>query len=329
MKKRIVSTVIAATVAACVPLMSCGEKKSGSSYKLYMPDGAPAIAVSALMSKGFDDTEFTVVQATAIAQFVANGTADLAIMPINAAAKLYNDGVGIKMLSVNTHGNLYLVGAGEDVTLDDLAGKRVGVIGQGQVPDLTIRMMLDEKGIDYEVSSDAVNGKVALQYGADGKALLPLLGNGSIDYAFLAEPAATTAVKQQNKTIVMDAQEQWLDIFGVSYPQACLVAKTSVGSDYIEKLLTALEASDDWAKTHSIEAVAAVKAHMISGADSTLPDSMSEDTISRCNIDTVRAVDCVARCEVFFAKLTEMTTPLGAPVLSSVPDKGFFYGVTA
>ena len=331
MKKHIVSVVLAAAVAASVSLCGCGnnDRSKAQGYTIYMPDGAPAIAVSALMANGFENTDFTVVQSTAIAQYVANGTADLAIMPINAAAKLYNDGVGITMLSVNTHGNLYLVGSGEDVGLSDLKGKRVGVIGQGQVPDLTLRMMLDERGIDYAVSNDAVDGAVSIRYGADGAALLPLLGNGSIDYAFLAEPAATTAVGRFNKAIVMDAQAEWQSVFNSSYPQACLVAKKDVVDgkpEYIEKLLTALENSDDWAKTHADEAIAAIKSHMSDGTVSTLPETMSAETIARCNIDTVRAASCVNTCEVFFTKLTQMQTPLGAPVLAKVPDSGFYYG---
>ena len=35
---------------------------------------------------------------------------------------------------------------------------------------------------------------VSVTYAADGSALMPLLKKGDIDYAFLAEPAATTAV---------------------------------------------------------------------------------------------------------------------------------------
>ena len=41
----------------------------------------------------------------------------------------------------------------EDISsLADLRGKVVGVIGQGQVPDLTFRYLLRKNGVEYTVA---------------------------------------------------------------------------------------------------------------------------------------------------------------------------------
>ncbi len=325
----------AAATAAVGALTGCADETTDGirSFSVYMPDGAPALAVSALMHDGYYATDFTVVQASTISARVSGGDADLAIMPVNAAATLYNGGKKIKLLSVNTHGNLYFVGAeGGAATLDELKGKKVGVIGRGQVPDLTLKMLLDEAGIESVESSESVSNKIALTYGADGPSLLPLLKQDKIDYAFLAEPAASTAVKnlsteQKKLAIVMDAQQLWRDAFDGEYPQACLVAKTEVvekNPEYVKWFLRALENSDGWAEDNAAAAIAAVKANTEKGVQSTLPDALARDVIARCNIKTTYAWDAKADLDAYFQKLTGMQTELGTAVLSKVPDAGFY-----
>lgn len=326
--KRVICAAIAAVVGA-MPLAACGNDGDSAAVKVYMPDGAPAIALGKLMADGFDNAEFTVVSATSITEYVKSGTADIAVMPVNAAAAVYNGGVKIKMLSVNTHGNLYLVGnSDETVGLDGLKGKRVGVIGQGQVPDITLKMMLDESEITYVVSNAADGDNVSLRYGANGPALLPLLAQGELDYVFLAEPAANNAVTAMGKHIVMDAQETWRSLMDGDYPQACVVAKDSLISnnpEYIKKFMTELEDSDGWAENNAQTALKAIKSHMAEGVASTLPDNLPAAVIERCNIKTVSAANSKSQCDAFFERLTRMPAgDLGATVLSKVPSAGFY-----
>lgn len=336
MKKHILSLVLAAAFAACVPLGGCGEKGSDKlgTVHVYMPDGAPAVALSALMHGGYADTEFTVVTSEMIGGVVANKTADMAIMPVNAAAKLYNEGAGITMLSVNTHGNMYLLGkSDEEVTPSDLAGKRIGSIARGQVPDLTLKMMLSESDVQFEEISgdDAVDGKAAIRYPGQNEAVPALLKQGKIDYAFMPEPAVSTAMSKFGFHIVMDAQEQWRSMFGGDYPQACLVAQNSLvknHSDYIDAFLAALKQTetDKWAENNPEAAVQAVKSHFVEGQSSTLT-TLSQESIARCNFSTVAAVDAYDTCTGYFNKLVGMSTglPGGSTVLSAVPTDGFYY----
>lgn len=330
-KKFAVCVSALAVAALSFPLCACNGDTDPNTVNVYMPDGAPAIALAAMMDSGYDNTEFTVVTASTIGGYVASGKADMAIMPINAAAKLYNDGVGIKMLTVNTHGNMYLVGKTEEsVELTDLVGKRIGSIGQGQVPDLTLRMMLDESNVDFVVSDTAAAGKAAIRYPADGEALPQLLKAGKIDYAFMPEPAVTTAKNNLGLHVVLDAQAQWTELFGGEYPQACLVAKTELieeKPDYIDGFIAELKKteSDMWAETNPDKAVQAVKDHFVSGAESTLT-TLSAEVIGRCNIKATDAADARSTCDKYFAKLVSMQTGLGTAVISQAPDDGFYYG---
>ena len=50
------------------------------------------------------------------------------------------------MVSVVTHGNLYIMST-EKLSVEDLDNKRMAVIGQGNVPDLTLRAVLKKNYI--------------------------------------------------------------------------------------------------------------------------------------------------------------------------------------
>lgn len=164
------------------------------SVKVFMPDGATALALSPLMasSEKIDgvDVKYTVVPSNQIAQKVTTGEADIAVVPSNLAAKLYNKNGRYKLVATLTHGNLYIVGGDMDGA-QTFVGKTVGVIGEGQVPDLVFRYILKRKGISYERSDTAIDGKVALRYYADGGAIIQALKLGQIDFGLLAEPAAS------------------------------------------------------------------------------------------------------------------------------------------
>ena len=120
----------------------------GDNITVVAPDGAPALAISKFI---FDKQDFgtektfnyKVVTADKIGGAVSQGTGDIVIIPINAASKLYSV-KGYKMVSVVTHGNLYIVSSEEINSITDLKDKTIGVIGQGLVPDLTFKVVLDK-----------------------------------------------------------------------------------------------------------------------------------------------------------------------------------------
>lgn len=324
--KRILSLTFAFVVAT-VALFGCGKPQS-KIYRVYMPDGAPAIALSALMNSGYDGAEFTVVTADEINPAVSTGKADFAIMPINAAAALYNAGTDIVMLTVNTHGNLYIMGGNtRGVDLDALVGSNLGVIGQGQVPDFTLRILLEKRGIEFAVTElrngaiARVPDKIALYYGAP-TTLVPLFKTGKLDYVLLGEPAATAC----GGTFAVDMQDQWIMSYDDEYPQACLVVKGEVIDNdraFVDKFIDAVQKSDGWAAKNPESAVAAISNHMKSGVQPQLT-SLGAAVIERCNISTVPAEDCRELCDMFFTRLTTLYIN-EIKVLEKAPTLDFYY----
>ena len=125
--------------------------------KVYMPDGAPALAMAKFMSENRTDCDFEVVDASKIASFVTGATpqADLCVLPLNAASKLLGTGENYKMLGTVTHGNLYLLSTDENAKIESAAqwkkleDKKIGTIQINNVPGLTLKLLLKKNGVQY------------------------------------------------------------------------------------------------------------------------------------------------------------------------------------
>ncbi len=128
---------------------------------VYAPDGAPALGLAKIMSTdeiiNCAEIEYNVVDATTIQTFVTGAApkADVCVLPVNLAVKLLGSGEKYKMLGTLTHGNLFIVSnGGEKITkknISSLRGKTVGVVNLAQVPGLTLKTILKDNGIDFEV----------------------------------------------------------------------------------------------------------------------------------------------------------------------------------
>lgn len=130
-----------------------------STVEVYMPDGAPALALARLMAEDmqFGNTvNYHVVVADTIASFVngENPKADICVLPSNAASKLLGNNSSYTMLGTVTNGNLYILSKnGEEITSNNiktaLSGKTVGVIQLANVPGLTFKLILNKYGLSY------------------------------------------------------------------------------------------------------------------------------------------------------------------------------------
>ena len=101
--------------------------------------------------------DIKVVMANTIQTFVtgATPTADICIMPVNAASKFLGSASVYQMLGMVTNGNLYILKkeGGEDITKDNirsvLNGKKIGVMNLANVPGLTLKAILNDAEIEF------------------------------------------------------------------------------------------------------------------------------------------------------------------------------------
>ncbi|MGN0961497.1 MAG: ABC transporter substrate-binding protein, partial [Christensenellales bacterium] len=262
----------------------------GQDIDIYMPDGAPALAMSKLMYDNSQfglDVNYNVVASSNISNYILQKTADLAILPINMASKILNDGQDYKIISTVTNGNLYIVGNQDISSLADLTNQVVGIIGQGNVPDLNFKYLLNSNGISYTQSEEKVDGQVALRYFSDASNLLPLLKQNQLNFGLLPEPAVSKLLSMaSNFNVELDIQELWE---GGSYPQAVLVAKTDIckNTTLINNMITAMKENELWVINNPSLAVDAVNSHLEEGLVASLQNTISSTAIANCNIKVV------------------------------------------
>ena len=335
-------------VGCMAGLTACNKETSGESASgsgeisettgldrevtVYMPDGAPALAMAGMMfeDKEEDGVSYYVTKADAIASKVTykdeTKNADFCVMPLNAASKLLGDGNRYVMLGAVTHGNLYIVSKSETVytreNLSSLVGKKVGVLQINNVPGLTFKTVLNNLGIAWaEIKNDGTvyEDKVNLVAITDATAV----GTVDADCFVVAEPAATAQGKK-GYNIVGDLQALYGGENG--YPQAVLVAKkemTETHSGWTSDFVEEVQASMEWLKTATGEQiVSSVNGHL----DNTLQESslkaplLTADVIGRCGVRYTTAQDCKAAATAllqgFIAVKADSTL---------LPQDGFFW----
>lgn len=302
MKKGILIFVALIFVASmCFVFVGCDKNGAETEINIVVPDGAPALAVAPIISSlkvdGYKINFEIVAGAPDIAAKVANGDADIAIMPTNIGAKLYNSGsADIKMVAANVYGLLYLVGTEEISSIGDLKNKKILCTGQGGTPDFVFKYILSENG----VSAEGMN----IEYIAQGSDAIAALKQNTAQFAVLGEPAATMAKNKANASVVLDMQSEWEKLTGFrGYPQAGTFVKSSVlqkDAAFIKQFLSAMNNNTQWiVEGENYKAVnEALKAF---NSNSTFA---SADVIKRCNIRYVDAVSAKEALENYFGVMT-------------------------
>jgi NitT/TauT family transport system substrate-binding protein len=141
---------------------------------------------------------------------IANGTIDIANVPCNLAAVLYNKTQGaISVAAVNTLGVLYVVETGETIqSFEDLKGKTIYSTGKGTTPEFALNYLLNENGIDPEKD-------VTIEYKSEATEVAAMLAQSENAVAVLPQPFVTTAMMQNEKLrIALSFTEEWDSLQG-------------------------------------------------------------------------------------------------------------------
>lgn len=317
-----------AVAALLLMLSACSPQDNGNEkVRIVLPNGAPAFVFSQMMSEGEEfegyELQYEVVLGSAALQAKINSF-DLAILPTNMAANLYNKGNDIKLVSVNVYGTLYLVGREEIDSLDGLKGKAVYNIGRGQTPDITFKHLLGEAGIVFNEDEQPKEGEVTLKYVEEGTLALQMLLGGQAEYAVIGEPQVTQAIANSNGQIkeIFNIQQLWEDETGKEYPQAGLVAKRDFLEKHpglVEKILEKIGGVSDWLTESDGNRQAAAAAINQYGGQIA---SIAESTVTRSNLRTVPAGDAKAALEEYYGVLKINN---GAAIGGELPGDDFYY----
>ena len=187
------------------------------------------------------DYSFSVeTDASNIVAALVNGSADIAALPTNAAAAVYNKTQGgVQVLALNTLGVLYLVTDGS-VTVEsmaDLAGQTV--YAPAQNPSFIFQHICDANGLT-DVTIDNTYAQPA--------DLNTAVASGEVSIAVLPEPMVTVAKsKNPNLVVALDLTAEWDKVSTAgSLVQGCVVVRAAFAQENpgaVADFLTEYEAS--------------------------------------------------------------------------------------
>ena len=252
--------------------------------------------------------------ATLVAPLVIGGSVDIAAVPTNLAATLYNKTKGgIEVLAVNTLGVLYLIENGETVkSLSDLAGKTVYLPGSGSNPEYVLKTLLELSGLTDKVTLDYTY--------ATPDELTAALASGKASLGVLPEPKVTAAMtKNASLKVAVDFSKEWKTLTGTELVQGCIIARKEFIDAHpvaVNNFLKAYEESVNTLNSDPEKAAAAVVAAGIAANE-----NLVKNALPRCNITYLVGDEMKNALNEFWGSLyAQVPSSVGG----ALPDDGIF-----
>jgi len=241
---------------------------------------------------------------------------DIATLPTNVAAKLYNKGVDYKLAAIVGENVLYVLSQGEEINdWQDLKNKKINVISKGSTPDVVFRYLLEKNNIDSKTD-------VELDYTVEQVELSQLVISGKAEIAILPEPFVTMVLlKNKNVKLAFDFGKEW-EIYknGQALPMSCLMIRSEFAQnnpELIASFLKKYKESIDWANNNIDDAAKLVEKFEI-GMDAVT----AREAIPRCNIKYTDSSQAKNLVNDYIKTLLDFSPE---DVGGKIPDEKFFY----
>jgi len=245
-----------------------------------------------------------------------SGEIDIATLPTNVAAKLYNKGLDYKLAAITGYGVLYILATDTQVkSWEDLKGKKINVISKGSTPDVALRFLMEKNGL--ETGAD-----IELDYTIAQVELSQMMIAGKADLAILPEPFVTMVLDKNPDTfIAFDIEQEWKKVQdGSPMPMSCVVVKSGLADNNMEAVETFLnlyEESIDWVNSNVAAASELVEKNEI-GMDA----KTAQQAIPRCNI---KFTDISQAKEIVQDYLQTILDFSPEDVGGKIPDENFYF----
>ena len=243
MKKRIAVLTLALALVLCL-FAGTASADAAVNTRVYTLNGTTGFGMAGMIAdnenKVCPEYTFTVeTDPSVVTAALVSGDCDIAALPTNAAAALYNKTEGaVQVLALNTRGVLYLVTDGKEKieSIADLNGKTV--YAPAQNPSFIFAALCSKYGIELDIDTGY----------AQPAELNTAVAAGQVGLAVLPEPMVTVAKSQNPElTVALDLTEEWDKVFEPgSLVQGCVVVRREFAEahpDAVKAFLTDYEAS--------------------------------------------------------------------------------------
>ncbi len=282
------------------------------------PTGIGMVGLMAASEAGTAANQYTFTMTGTpddIVAMLSSGTVDIAALPTNLAAVLYQKtNKSIQIMAVNTLGVLYVLENGDTVhSMADLSGKDLYATGQASVPEYVLNDLLANAGVANSVS---------VTYKTEHSELATLAASGKADLVMLPEPFVTTVLKKNpDFRIALNLTDEWKKAFPDSeLAMGCIVVTTEFANAHpeaVEAFLKEYKASAD-----SVVADPATASGLVVKYGIMADAKLAEAAIPNCNIVMIKGEDMKNILTPFYQALFDANPK---SVGGTLPDDAFYF----
>ena len=311
-------------VVLTLSLFACAPADDGEGVKVRVAalSGATGLGMAKLMEDAAqgtakNDYSFDVYDAPEVLlPEITSDKYDIAALPTNVAAKLYNNTKGkIQILALNTLGVLYMleIGTSNVKSIADLRGKTIYTTGQGSTPEYMLKYVLEKNGLT--VGTDV---QIVFETTADG--VVTHAAEGAV--LMLPEPKVT-AVKGQlgNVTVALNMTDEWNKVCSTPLAQGCVVVNKEFAAknpEAVAAFLEEYEASITYVRENAAAASLLVEKFKI------IPKAaLAEKAIPNSNLTFLAGKDMKAALVPLYQVLFNAQA---SSVGGALPADDFYYG---
>lgn len=290
--------------------------------KVGVPAGVTAMTMLGAMQEnesGPITYEFDIIPTPdLIAAKLVNKEVDLMVLPTNLAAILYNKGVEYKLAGPSVWGTLYMVSSEEITDWSALKGKEIYTIGRGLTPDVMLRYLLENNGINPDED-------VTITYLSGATELAPTFLSGRSTVSVMPEPMLSAVLmKKTDAQIAFDFQAEWSAVTGneESYPQASVMISNEFAGEHphaVRAIMDELDKSAKWINDEPQAAGAFAESLEIG-----LKKAIVENAVERSNIRFVDAQTAKPEIETYLTVLFQASEKL---IGGKMPNEDFYFSV--
>lgn len=245
------------------------------------------------------------------------GDVQIAAMPCNAAATLYNKSNGkVSVVGINTLGVLYILdNKGEVTNVSDLKGRTIYTTGKGTTPEYTLRYLLNTNGIDPDKD-------VHIEFKSEASEVAAIMASAKEEtVAMLPQPFATTVLMNNKEArIALDVTKEWENVSkdGSTVVTGVIVVNTEYYNNHkaaVDKFLEEYKLSADYVNANVDEVSTLVEKYGITKA------AVAKQAIPKCNITIITGSDAKDKISKYLNVLYEANP---ASVGGKLPEDNFY-----
>lgn len=297
-----------------------------TSIKLSVLNGTTGFGMAYLMSldengTAKNDYEFKVeTDASNIVSGLIGGSIDMAALPTNAAANVYNiSGGKVQILAINTLGVLYLLEKGNEIgSIEDLKKSDKKIYVPAQNPRFITEYILTSNGISADrLDSTTYSTPAALQTAVVA---------GQVELAVLPQPVVTAAIASAKSSGItyrsaLNLTAEWDKIPGSEkLVQGCLVVRKEFAQNNknaINDFLTEYESSIKYLNDNPKDAAVLIEKYKIFAKA-----AIAEKAIPACNVTFMKGNEMKSAMSAFIEVMFNIAP---ASVGGRLPANDFYY----